>query len=171
MNQLLNIYVDINILISHQFYFTNTPAVTERSNRGDTGFSSKAGRRCVFPLASSHLPSCSSSPSAVLIQQLIINSYFQAVHFRNPGYGSAPQTIMMAHVRHIRHGGQEGTCSTSSWGAGISEAGLAAEPGCSAMTQVSLHAAWSHPVSCMWMSVCAFLRSWVHNEFLRLFMA
>lgn len=43
MNQLLN------ILISHQCYFTNTPAVTERSDRGDTGFSSKAGRRCVSP--------------------------------------------------------------------------------------------------------------------------
>jgi len=80
-------------------------------------------------------------PSAVLIQQFIINSYFQAVHFRNPGYGSAPQTIMMAQVRRIRRMGQEGMCRTSSWGAGTSEAGLAAEPGRSAMTQVSPHAA------------------------------
>lgn len=70
-------------------------------------------------------------PSAVLIEQFIINSYFQAVHFRNPVYGSAPQAITMAQARRLRHGGQEGTCRTSSWGAGTSEAGLAAEPRCS----------------------------------------
>lgn len=109
------------------------------------GFHSKGGRRCIFPLAKSHLPSCSRHLSAVLPQQFIINGYFQAVHFRNPGYDSTLETITMAPMRRIKQGGQEGTWRTSSWGAGTSEAGLAAEPGRSAMTRVSLHAAWCHP--------------------------
>lgn len=132
MNQLLN------ILISHQHYFTNTPAVAERSN---TGFSGKAGQRSLLPRPiPTYLPAV-RHPSAMLIQGFIINSYFQAVHFRKPGYGSAPRAILMAQVRHIRHRGQEGTCRMSSWGAGTSEAGFAVEPGCSAPTQVPLRAA------------------------------
>lgn len=63
-------------------------------------------------------------PSAVLLQQFIINSYFHAVHFRNPGYGSAPQTLMMAQVRHIRHGGQEGAAERAAGERGLLRLGL-----------------------------------------------
>lgn len=105
-------------------------------------------------------------PSAVLIQLFIINSYFQAIPFRNPGYGSAPQTPVMTQARHIGQG-QEGRHRASSCGVGTCEAGCAAEPGHGAMTQVSPHAAWCRLLSHMCMSVCASLQSRVQNKFLR----
>lgn len=45
--------------------------------------------------APTHCPAV-HHPSAVLIQLFIINSYFQAVPFKNPCYGSAPQTTIGA---------------------------------------------------------------------------
>lgn len=63
-------------------------------------------------------------PSAVLIQQFIINSYFQAVHFRNPGYSSALQTITVAPMRHIKQGVRRGREERAAGKQGLLRLGL-----------------------------------------------
>lgn len=167
MNQLLN------ILISHQCYFTNTPAVTERRNRGDdTGFSSEAGRRCVSPpgqfpptflqFITPRLCWYNSLLLTVIFRLFISGIQVMAqLHKQYDGTSEASQTRGSGgDVQNEQLG------SSDFWGWACCWTGM------QSMTQGSPHAASCHPVSCMWTSVwCAFLRSWVHNAFLRLFMA
>lgn len=150
-----------SFLISCQCYFSHTPAVTERSNQRDADFRSKAGQRRVFPRPNPTSFLQFITPSAVLIQQFIINIIFR--RFISGIQARAQPHSPGGTSEACRTRGWEGMCS---WGAGACEAGLAAVPGCSAVTQVSLRAAWC-PACCRRRSAFAFLRSWVHSEFLR----
>lgn len=126
-NQLLNILS--MLLLSHSC--CNREEQSERR-----GFPQQSWPKTRFPPAKSHLLLAVHHPSAVSIQQFIINIIFR--RFISGIQARAQPHSPGGTSEACRTRGWEGMCS---WGAGACEAGLAAVPGCSAMTQVSLRAA------------------------------
>lgn len=123
-------------------------------------FSQQSRPKTCFPLAKSHLLPAVHHPSAVLMQQFIINIIFR--QFTSGIQARAQPPSLVAQARRVGRGAGMGCAAGSS----DSRCWACCLPGCSAVTQGSLCAAWG-PVH----SMCAFPRSWVRSGFLGLFMA